>query len=291
MTSHASVMQCAAFVRGATGSRFRLVTQPAGQTPIGTVIAVHAFAEEMNKCRRMCARMARELAADGWLVVQRDLLGCGDSSADFGDASWAAWLLDVQDELAAADASRPVWLWGVRGGALLATAAVTAHPRANLLLWQPALSGVQHLQQFLRLHTGARIVGSGKSGGPSPAQRLRDGFSVEIAGYELSPALASGLERASLDVPADFAGRIDWFEMCPGESVELSPAVARTVDQLRDRGVAVSAQTVAGPAFWQTVEIEESEELLKRSRMALAAAAPLASPISRSSSAAVEAGR
>jgi uncharacterized protein len=291
MISSGSVVQHAAFVRGATGSRFRLITRPEAHPPVGTVIAVHAFAEEMNKCRRMGACMARMLAADGWLVVQRDLLGCGDSSGDFGDASWDAWLLDIQDELDAADASRPVWLWGVRGGALLAAAALAAHPRVNLLLWQPALSGAQHLQQFLRLDAAARIVGSGKSSATSAAQRLREGSAVEIAGYELSPALAGGLERASFEVPADYAGRIAWFEMFAGEDPRLSPAATRMVERLKERGVAVSAQAVGGPAFWQTVEIEESDDLLQQSRMALSAEAPCAAAATGAPSMAVEAGR
>lgn len=291
MTSSGSVVQHAAFVRGATGSRFRLVSQPEGQPPVGTVIAVHAFAEEMNKCRRMAARMAGMMAADGWLVVQKDLLGCGDSGGDFGDASWDAWLLDIHEELAAADARRPVWLWGVRGGALLAAAALAAYPQVNLLLWQPALSGAQHLQQFLRLDAGARIVGSGKSNAMSPAQRLRDGCAVEIAGYELSPALAGGLQQASFDVPAGYAGQVAWFEMFAGDEPKLSPAATRLVERLRERGVAVSAQAVCGPAFWQTVEIEESEDLLRQSRAVLSAAAPWAPAVSGAPSAAVEAGR
>jgi exosortase A-associated hydrolase 2 len=291
MTSFGSVVQHAAFVRGATGSRFRLVSRPETQPPVGTVIAVHAFAEEMNKCRRMTARMARMLAADGWQVVQRDLFGCGDSSGDFGDASWDAWLLDVLQELDSADAQRPVWLWSVRGGALLAAAAVLRHPRVNLLLWHPALAGAQHLQQFLRLHAAARIVGSGKSSATSPAQRLREGSSVEIAGYELSPSLAQGLERANFDVPDNYTGRIAWFEMCAGEEPKLSPAATRVVERLTERGVAVNAQAICGPAFWQTVEIEESDGLLQQSRVALSDAAMPVAGVARCPTTAVEAGR
>jgi exosortase A-associated hydrolase 2 len=265
------VVQQAAFVGGAAGMRWRLVSEPADGGCIGTVIAVHAFAEEMNKSRHMAARMARLLAADGWRVVQKDLLGCGDSSGDFGDATGPAWVADVDDELARADAGRPVWLWGTRAGALLAAAALPRRPQANLLLWQPALSGAQHLQQFLRLHAGARIVGSGKasSSAQSPAQQLRAGMPVEIGGYEVNPALAAGLEAASFDVPADFSGRIAWCEVGADAAADMSPAAARVVERLRARGVAVATEVLAGPPFWQTQEIEVCEALLQCSQRAL----------------------
>ena len=49
----------------------------------------------MNKARRMAALQSRALAAAGFAVLQIDLFGCGDSSGDFADASWAAWQQDV----------------------------------------------------------------------------------------------------------------------------------------------------------------------------------------------------
>ena len=43
---------------------------------------VKAWAEEMNKARRMAALQARLLAENGYAVLQIDLHGCGDSSGD-----------------------------------------------------------------------------------------------------------------------------------------------------------------------------------------------------------------
>ena len=265
------VAQSGAYVRGDTGSRFRVLSEPSGPEGLrGTVIFVHAFAEEMNKSRRMAARMARLLAGDGWRVVQRDLRGCGDSSGDFADASWAEWVGDVADELAQAPRDRPVWLWCLRAGALLAPAVLSAHPQAKLLLWQPVLSGAQHLQQFLRLHAGARIVGSGTpDGGATPAQLLRSGSAVEVGGYRLSPALATGLEQATFVLPPGFAGRIVWFEVSSDGLPALSPQAARAIELLRARRIAVEAHVLPGPPFWQTQEIEECAALLEQSLAAL----------------------
>jgi exosortase A-associated hydrolase 2 len=255
-----------------SGFRFRLVSEPSDGDVLGTIVFVHAFAEEMNKSRRMAARMARLLAADGWRVVQRDLCGCGDSSGDFADATWDDWLGDVDAELTQAADGRPAWLWCERAGALLASPMLAKHPRVHLLLWQPVLSGAQHLQQFLRLDAGARIVGSTKAGsGQTPIERLRAGEGVEVGGYGLSPALALGLDRASFDVPASFAGRVVWFELSMDDAAEPSLPATRLLERLRANGIAVEMAVLRGPPFWQTQEIEESEALLDSTGAALRA--------------------
>ena len=93
------------FLPVASGRLFCLLHRPENETPAkGAVIYVHPFAEEMNKSRRMAALQARAMAAAGYTVLQVDLLGCGDSSGDFGDATWesgienlveaGAWLQD-----------------------------------------------------------------------------------------------------------------------------------------------------------------------------------------------------
>ena len=265
MTPAEAVFQAAGFVPGSTGSRFRLVSEPADRLVRGTVIFVHGFAEEMNKSRRMAARMARLLATDGWRVVQRDLCGCGDSSGEFVDASWAAWVDDIDTELADAATDRPVWLWCLRAGALLAPAVLEERRHVNLLLWQPVLSGAQHLQQFLRLHAGARIVGAASADrGASPMQRLRSGEPVEVGGYQLGPALAMGLEQAAFAVPEHFAGRIAWFELSNDEAPELSMPAARAIERMSAAGLRADPRVLRGPPFWQTQEIEECEALLEQ---------------------------
>jgi uncharacterized protein len=267
------VAQSAEFVPTSGGSnRFRLVSEPAHRAARGTVVFVHAFAEEMNKSRRMAARMARLMAGDGWRVVQRDLCGCGDSAGDFGDATWSDWLDDVEDELSQAATDKPILLWCERAGTLLTARVLDRHPDINLLLWQPVISGAQHLQQFLRLHTGARIVESAKStDGLTPMQRLRGGEMVEVAGYLLRPALASGMEQATFDLPASYSGHVLWLEVSQHEIPQLSSLASRTIERWRARGIAVQAEAVEGPPFWQTQEIEDCPPLLERTRVLLAA--------------------
>lgn len=264
MTVATPIAQSAQFVPPGPGGCFRLVSEPSGREPCGTVVWAHAFGEEMNKTRRMSGRMARLLAQRGWCVVQKDLRGCGDSGGEFRDATWADWRDDLQAEVDAA-APGPLWLWGVRAGALLAAELAPRRPDTHLLLWQPVVRGAQHLQQFLRLHAGARIAGAGKGSDVSPAQALRAGATVEVGGYELGAALAAGLEKASFDLPDGFAGRVVWLDVAADAPAGPSPAAQRVTERLSARAIGVEHESLVGPAFWQTQEIEDCEPLLERS--------------------------
>ena len=107
------------FLPASAGQRLALFHAPqASEKPHGAVVYVHPFAEELNKSRHMAALQARAMAAAGYAVLQIDLLGCGDSSGDFGDATWEDWLADVAlacDWLQRRTAA-PLWLWGQRTG-------------------------------------------------------------------------------------------------------------------------------------------------------------------------------
>lgn len=274
MTMAGPVTQSACYVDGKGGPLFVLTSEPCDRPPRGTVVWAHAFAEEMNKSRRMSGRLARMLARVGWRVVQPDLFGCGDSAGELRDARWDLWIDDLASLLDRSNPSQPAWLWAVRAGALMAPALSESRPDVNLLLWQPVLNGATHLQQFLRLHAGARIVGSTKAdAGATPAQRLRDGETVEVGGYELPPAVAGGMQAARFDLPAGFAGRIVWLEVSAQAEPVPSPQASSAVAALRARNLRVGLEAVAGPSFWQTQEIEDCDALLTRTLAQLDAAA------------------
>jgi len=260
----------------AAGQRFCLFYPPEAGIPTrGAVVYVHPFAEEMNKSRRMAALQARALALAGYAVLQIDLHGCGDSSGDFGDATWENWIEDVRlacDWLQQrSDAA--LWLWGLRTGCLLASAAASRVGRPNkLLLWQPVVSGKQFLQQFLRLKlAGEMLGGEGKGLMERLRQQLAQGESVEVAGYLLSAGLANGLEQAEL-VPAAQSSRIAWIELSGKPDGRLSPLADARIEQWRSAGLAAQGSLVCGPAFWQTAEITECPALLDASILAMAEA-------------------
>lgn len=239
------------------------------------MLYVHPFAEEMNKSRRMAALQARALASAGYAVLQIDLHGCGDSSGDFGDASWASWKGDitVAYRWLRQQTAAPLTLWGLRAGCLLAADAAVDLPESpNFIFWQPVISGKTHWQQFLRLKAVSGLA-SGQNKGVVDAlrQTIASGQPVEIAGYTVAPGLACGLESAELLPPAGHAGRVLWLEVSTRPEAGISPAAQKSIEHWQAASYKLNAQVIDGPAFWQTAEIEEAPALIKATLEALQA--------------------
>lgn len=262
------------FITLPDGSRRFALFYPAQGEPRGCLLQAHAFAEEMNKSRRMVAEQARRLAAAGWSVLLWDLHGCGDSDGDFSDASWQGWV----DELVFAAgwlrgrAPGPLWVWGQRVGALLAGAvAARLTEPVSLLLWQPSANGKLAAQQFLRLKVAAELIGGQAKG---VMQALRDelaaGQTVVIGGYALRAPLLDGLEAAQL-TPSPQVRQLIWLEL-GGEGSEPSPATQRALAAWAQAGVPLQQRQVPGPAFWQTVETDDAPALWSATLEALHAA-------------------
>ena len=261
------------FLPSSSGQRFCLLHQPDAQVARrGAVVYVHPFAEEMNKSRRMAALQAKAMAAVGYSVLQIDLHGCGDSSGDFRDATWASW---VDDVILACDwlqqrCDSELWLWGLRTGCLLACeAAARIGTPSQLLLWQPVVSGKQFLQQFLRLKIAGEMLGGDSKGLMDRLrEQLAQGESVEIAGYQLSSDLAAGLEKAELVLP-ERSKRIEWFELSGKPDGGLSPSARMRIDSWNSAGGKARGTPMYGPAFWQTAEIAECPALINASLHAM----------------------
>jgi len=252
----------------AGGGRFCLfhpAASPAGG--IGAAVYVHPFAEEMHKSRRMAALQARALADAGISVLQIDLLGCGDSAGEFGDATWSRWIDDVAEAvrwLHGRTGFVPL-LWGLRSGCLLAHAALAKLPATpDLVFWQPVISGKQHLQQFLRLRVAGELIGRAGADRTSTNElraQLEGGATLHIAGYALSPGLALGLDAADL-APRATRTRVAWLEVSGSDPPEVSPAGQMRVTAWQAAGSEVSAAAVAGLPFWQTQEIAQCAALI-----------------------------
>lgn len=262
------------FLPAAFGQRLAVFHAPRGNC-LGRVLYLPPLAEEMNKSRRMAALQAEAMAQEGYAVLSLDLLGCGDSSGDFGDASWSAWLDDLAmaHDWLARETDAPAgqdWLWGLRAGCLLAAALAErlARPTRHLY-WQPPASGRLLLQQFLRLKTVGDLLEGQKGAGVDALKRaLQAGDAVEVAGYRLAPALAQGLDAATLAPPAQ-AGQLVVLELASREGATLSPVTQKLVQAWQQAGHPARAELVSGPAFWQTTEIEDAPALLAATRRAL----------------------
>ncbi len=248
------------FLETESGSRFCLHHPPhSSAEPVGAVIYVHPFAEEMNKSRRTAAMQSRALAKRGYAVLQMDLFGCGDSAGDFADARWDSW----KDDLHRAQhwlmmrSEAPISLWGLRLGALLALdfARDARSEIDKIVLWQPVFNGAQYLNQFFRLLlANDMITGAEQKGGGTQdiRQMLLAGQSVEIAGYEIAPELAAAIDKldaAAWDAPAS---SLHWLENTGQANAALSPARKKIADAWEQKGARLSVGMVSGPAFWTT---------------------------------------
>jgi exosortase A-associated hydrolase 2 len=248
----------------------------------GVVLYVHPFAEEMNKTRRMAALQARALAAAGYGVLQIDLKGCGDSSGEFGDASWADWVSDVHAALRwlRTRSNAPLVLWGLRAGCLVLADAAAQMPQdlsdetCDFVFWQPTPSGAPVLRQFLRTAAAAAFLdGGGKGVVDTLRKRLAAGQAVEVGGYRVHPALASGLEQARLPVPARL-GRLVWLECSAVAGLAsshppLTPASVSASAPWRQAARSFEVRLVPGPPFWQTAEIETAPALIEATLAAM----------------------
>lgn len=266
----AAVTLTARFLPGPAGPLAATIVAPERAEPRFGVLYVPPFGEEMNKARRMAALQARALASAGGIVALLDLRGTGDSAGDHGGATWEGW----RDDVACAwswlvgQTGGPCLLWGLRLGALLAaeTAAKGRVAPAALLLWQPVVSGQAYFGQVLRLATiQGRLSADDTGGRDAKALRaaLASNEAVEVAGYELGPALVAGAEAASLAAMGDPGCPVIWRDIVTDASGALSPATQRIAARWKGDGVALDVAAVSGSQFWATQEIAEAPDLVQ----------------------------
>ncbi|MEQ8517267.1 MAG: hydrolase 1, exosortase A system-associated [Chromatocurvus sp.] len=238
------------------------------------VIHAPAFAEEMNKSRHMVARQARRLAASGHTVVVPDLCGTGDSPDSIEVATWQGWV----DELCAVvdwardQGAQSITLWGLRLGCLLALESASrlnerAAPPEHLLLWQPLLAGKLQMAQFLRLVTAAAVTRGGDGQTVASVKTaLAAGTTVEVAGYPLGSALYSGIQgadAATLTLRENTSVTV--LEVAGQVDKPLLPVTGKHLAGWQEAGIACTAHTVVGDAFWATQELGFSDALLDAS--------------------------
>ncbi len=266
------------FLESGSGARcFCVLHRPVGK-PRGVIVHVPAFAEDMNKSRRMVSLAARAFAEDGWATLVLDLAGCGDSSGDLQDFGWDDWLNDVDAAVrwAECQADGPPTLWGLRAGCLLVCDWLRTRSRSlPVLFWQPVVNGKQHLTQFLRIKAAAEMLTEADARGSvaSLRSRLDAGECVEVAGYILCAPLAAGLTASNLKLDDGYHHPVSIVEL-GGSGGDLSPALSRSVEHWRESGLVCRARAVEGPAFWNTTDIMTAPEMLDVSREAMAGLLP-----------------
>ena len=245
--------------------------------PVGDILLIPAFTEEMNRCRATVATQAREFAHRGIGTLVLDPYGTGDSGGEFSDASWELWRDDLARgvEWLRRNGNGCRTLWGVRLGALMSAEMAQSDPGIERLLWwQPVVDGKAFFTQFLRIRIAAELE---QNGGIKSTEELRKrsaaGEFIEVSGYRLSPQLASDIDRMKLPEPARMAAlKMSWFEVAAAEDSAVPRANTKVADALRAAGANVQLERVIGPPFWQVHEREVAPNLIAATNKHFAAA-------------------
>jgi exosortase A-associated hydrolase 2 len=250
------------FLDGTEGRLFAIHHRPDRSGPAArALLYLPPFAEEMNRSRRVAALVARRLAASGRGTLLLDPFGCGDSEGEFAEARWETWRSDVTTAIRflTGRGYREIALLGLRLGALLALdAAARSEEIERVVLWQPVLRGDQMLTQFLRLRLASGLTaGKTAAGGETTTalrNRLKSGETLEIAGYELAPALALAIDALRLgELGATVNAPIDWVAIETAEAPP-PPAQQEILDEWRHQSRSVAYHRVVVEPFWTLQE-------------------------------------
>jgi exosortase A-associated hydrolase 2 len=236
-------------------------------------ILVPPFLDEMNKSRRMFAKMANILVVHGYDALMPDFYGTGDSEGEFVDADWEVWRSDFDHLITWCETQnyQKINFIALRSGALFLLDYLSCHKNIvceKLILWHPTTNGDNWLTQFLRLHLAANLsAGNDKETTKSLKSRIVNGESIEIAGYELSAKLANKIKSIKLieKIPANVP-QVFWVDVVGTEGNGMLPASEKVIDHWKQKSVSVDAETVVGPAFWSAVEIVDVEALTNQTQ-------------------------
>lgn len=219
----------------------------------------------------MAALQARAFAEIGFGVLQIDLFGCGDSGGDFSEARWNIWIQDLAVAVTWVESriTAPIFLWGLRLGALLALDFARSSKRKidRIILWQPVISGESFLTQFLRLRLANERLATGTgekkmAGTDMMRVSLRAGNTLEVAGYEITPQLASALDSLKAAELAVTKCPVHWFEIISEPGRPMTPAGSKAAAVWQNSEVDLYVHLVPGLPFWATQEISECPELV-----------------------------
>ncbi|CAA0123411.1 Uncharacterised protein [Halioglobus japonicus] len=253
---------------GEEGEQFFTLQMRCREQAKAHIVFVPPFGEEMNRCRALVAEQARNFAASGYACTLMDFYGTGDSQGELHDASLQIWHANIRltIETLQREENLPVILWGLRLGAFVALDFAAKSPGliADILLWQPVVSGKRYVTQILRQRVAAL---AGKNLAPETTAQIREklanGERVEISGYTVGGTLMDDIEHLSLaEMTALCSGKIHWFESVsePGEA--LTGATVKAVSQLESLQNMVVLHPFTGPQIWQLHKRDALPELV-----------------------------
>jgi len=217
------------------------------------------FAEEMNCCRRLFAKLARQLAGFGIDSYLPDFTGTGDSTGEFSQISLQQWRTDLLQLLPELQQYSQVQLLGCRfGAALLLDWLPVLQERmkiSQILLWQPQLQTERFWQQLQR----QQLLGT--------ATVAASDQTLDVAGYAVPLQLRTEIQALQPQLPAN-SGALLWLES--SLTGEIGAAAKKILQVHPD----LQLQTIQAAPYWLSQEPTDSGDLLSISLKFITGAAP-----------------
>lgn len=252
------------FLSSSHGGLYALHLPHAGATLRGTLLWLPPFAEEANCTRRHIVAAAHECQQQGYASLLIDPFGTGESEGDLKDASWDIWRSNAIEAAGwlRARSDAPLWLAGVRAGALLAASVAADIRPAGMVCWQPLTTGRAVLDGFLRMKLASEWAVAESANAADILGRLREqlngGAAVEVAGYTLPAVLAHAVEAQTLNWENAHCPRVACLEFRSRHDGDAlrghSPAVERLCENWRAQGLRLASAVAETPPFWTLYE-------------------------------------
>jgi exosortase A-associated hydrolase 2 len=235
---------------GADSTRMYVVLHRGAKASGTTLVFCPPFDQEMVSTYPRLARWAKQLAGRGISVLRYHPQGMGESDGTHADVTLESLVKDAvtAQHLARQQlAGRRLGYFGLRLGATVSILASAAQPADFLALWCPVTSLRSYFREVLRSQVTADAVH--RSRARSTQQMIADleaGRSVDVWGYELSPALYRQMAamQALPDTPP--ARNILWLAR-PAEEAAAAPIVKRW----QGLGSHVDFQVLREAVFWE----------------------------------------
>ena len=162
---------------------------------IGSMLFCNPLFEERKSAARTLTETAESLCASGFNILRFDYRGCGDSHGDFSRYSVHDWTSDIsaaKDFLEESAPGLPTGLLGLRFGAAIAFRTCSEDNSYSFVAgWEPVTDGRSYILHEMRKKLMKEMLTFGKKRKTREdlEQRLENGESIDLDGYELAPGL------------------------------------------------------------------------------------------------------
>ncbi len=210
------------------------------------VVLCNPWGQEYIRAHRFLSQLALRLARQGFAVLRFDFYGTGDSTGDDVDGTLAQWQTDLRaaiQELKRRTRVENVYLASMRLGASLASLVASGRDDVEgLVLWEPAVDGLEYTQDLISWHEEKQFYFLNKAS--SYEER------AELLGFGLHESLFNDLRQLNLtNLKRKPAARILVIEN-ESNPAEARPTITKFCAHLKSLGAQVDYQMIESFKMW-----------------------------------------